>query len=441
MSVDACLSPDTSESLCGDRHGKDASLADWLTYLEQLHPKTIDLGLARVAEVARRLFGNMYFPCILTVAGTNGKGSTCAFLESMLLHAGYRVGTYTSPHLMVYNERVRIQGAPVTDDALVSAFRAVEGVRGDVSLTYFEYGTLAAMLIFYQAALDVIILEVGLGGRLDAVNVFDTDCAVITSIDLDHTEYLGTTREAIGAEKAGIFRSSVPVVCGDADPPASLRERARQLATPWHAVEETFTWRDQAGGWDFIGVSSYYGLPHPSMAGRHQLNNAAVAIAALACVQHRLPVDETAIRQGLRDAWVAGRYQRLPGKPERVFDVAHNPHGARALADSLHRLPVSGKTFVVLGMLADKDMSGVVAALRDEVDVWLLAGLDVPRGAGEAQLEAVLLAQGITEHVALYTHPALAWQAACELAHENDRIVTVGSFYTVAAVLQSALEG
>ena len=441
MSVDACLLPDTPESPCGGRHGKDASLADWLIRLEQLHPKTIDLGLARVAEVARRLFGNMHFPCILTVAGTNGKGSTCAFLESMLLHAGYRVGTYTSPHLMVYNERVRIQGVPVTDDVLVSAFRKVETVRGDVSLTYFEYGTLAAMLIFCQAALDVIILEVGLGGRLDAVNVFDTDCAVVTSIDLDHTEYLGTTREAIGAEKAGIFRSSVPVVCGDSAPPASLRERARQLATPWHAVEETFTWHDQADGWDFIGVSSYYGLPHPGMAGRHQLNNAAVAIATLACVRHKLPVHETAIRQGLRDAWVAGRYQRLPGKPERVFDVAHNPHGARALADSLHRLPVGGKTFAVFGMLADKDMAGVVAALRDEVDVWLLAGLDVPRGAGETQLEAVLLAQGITKHVALYTHPALAWQAACELARENDRIVTVGSFYTVAAVLQSALEG
>lgn len=417
------------------------TLRDWLDYLEQLHPKTMDLGLDRVAEVSRRLFADACFPCTLTVGGTNGKGSTCAFLESMLLHAGYRTGLYTSPHLLAYNERVRVQGVPVTDAVLISAFETVEAARGDVSLTYFEFGTLAAMQIFRHAHLDAIILEVGLGGRLDAVNVFDANCAVITSIDLDHTEYLGTTREAIGTEKAGIMRAATPVVCGDVDPPASLRARAQGLAAPWHALGETFQWRDCADGWDFVGGSSLRGLPYPGMTGRYQLNNAAVAIAALGCVQARLPVHETAIRLGLRDAWVAGRYQRLPGKPERILDVAHNPHGARALADSLHRCPVSGRTFVVLGMLADKDIAGVVAALRDEVDVWLLAGLDVPRGAGVAQLEAVLCAQGITQSVALYDHPLLAWRAACKLARENDRIVTAGSFYTVAAVLQSTLEG
>ena len=411
------------------------ALARWLNYLEGLHPKAIDLGLERVMQVSRVLFPVVPM-LVITVGGTNGKGSTCGYLESILSTAGYRVGLYTSPHLLDYNERIRINQKVVTDATLVAAFAAVEAARGAVSLSYFEFGTLAAMWVFEAAVVDVAILEVGLGGRLDAVNVFDTDCAVIASIDIDHTEYLGTTREQIGGEKAGIFRSGRPALCGDPDPPQSLREQAQRLGADWHAIGRDYRYQAHALSWDYYGEHTYRDLPLPAMYGDYQLNNAATAIAALETLQQRLPVSAMAVRQGLQSTRVPGRFQILAGLPQRILDVAHNPHGARALARSLAQLPVTGKTYAVFAMLVDKDIAGVVTALEKIIDVWLIAGLAVPRGASVSVLQSILAAAGAHQVIALDS-VAAAWNLACEQADENDRICVFGSFYTVAAVLRS----
>ena len=410
------------------------NLAEWLQYLEGLHPKTIDLGLERVEQVRAVLLPNIQTP-VITVGGTNGKGSTCAYLEAMLSAAGYRVGLYTSPHLLRYNERVRIAQTEVDDAALCAAFTAIEAARGEVSLSYFEFGTLAAMWLFEQAAVDIAILEVGLGGRLDAVNVFGASCAVITSIDIDHTEYLGTTREQIAREKAGIFRAGRPAICGDISPPSGLQEKALRLGADWCAIGERYRYQGHATGWDYHGVATYLDLPLPVMRGDYQLNNAATAIAALESLVPDVVVPEAAIRQGLQHAQVPGRFQLLPGLPQRILDVAHNPHGAQALATNLAQVPVTGKTFAVFGMLADKDIAGVVAAMRGVVDVWMVAGLDMPRGASAAVLHQVLAEAGVAEVEMLESVPA-AWTLACEQAQENDRICVFGSFYTVAAILQ-----
>ncbi len=410
------------------------SLSEWLVYLESLHGKTIDMGLERVAVVAARLFTAMPM-AIVTVGGTNGKGSTCAYLEAMLVEAGYRVGLYTSPHLLRYNERIRINRTMVGDAALIAAFAEIEAARGETSLTYFEFGTLAAMRLFEQAAVDVAILEVGLGGRLDAVNVFDTDCAVVTGIDIDHTDYLGTTREQIGREKAGIFRSGRPAICADASPPQSLRSHAQAVGADWRAVGDAYRYEVRSTAWDFIGEQRYANLPLPAMQGNYQLNNAAAAIAALELLQQRLPVPEQALRLGLQSAIIPGRFQVLPGLPLRIIDVAHNPHGAASLAENLARMPVTGKTYAVFAMLADKDIASVVAAMSKEIDIWLAAGLNESRGASAAQMHAILEASG-ANRIQLLDSVEQAWNSACEQASENDRICVFGSFYTVAAVLR-----
>lgn len=410
------------------------NLAQWLDYLEGLHPQVIDLGLERVAQVRGTLLPLVRTP-IITVGGTNGKGSTCAYLESMLSAAGYRVGLYTSPHLLRYNERVRIAQTEVSDTALCAAFTAIEAARGSVSLSYFEFGTLAAMWLFEQAAVDIAILEVGLGGRLDAVNVFDADCAVITSIDIDHTEYLGTTRAQIAREKAGIFRAGRPAVCGDVEPPSVLQDEARRLGADWRAIGEAFQFRKQVSGWDYQGVRHYRDLPLPVMRGDYQLNNAATAIAALESLAPDFALTEHAVREGLLHARVPGRFQIVAEKPQRILDVAHNPHGASALAANLAQSPVSGKTYAVFAMLTDKDIAGVVAAMSSVVDVWYIAGLDVPRGAPVEMMQNALTAAGISEVLAM-DNVESAWTFACEQARENDRICVFGSFYTVAAILR-----
>ncbi|MDR3392033.1 MAG: bifunctional tetrahydrofolate synthase/dihydrofolate synthase [Sulfuriferula sp.] len=406
----------------------------WLQYLEGLHPKAIDLGLERVAQVRNVLLPDLRIH-VITVGGTNGKGSTCAYLEAMLSAAGYRVGLYTSPHLLRYNERVRIAQHEVDDARLCAAFAAIEAARGQITLSYFEFGTLAAMWLFAQAAVDIAILEVGLGGRLDAVNIFDADSAVITSIDIDHTEYLGTTRDQIAREKAGIFRARRPVICGEAYPPAILHAEALRLHADWRAIGDQYRYQPHAEGWDYRGTHTHLNLPLPLMRGDYQLANAATAIAALESVETAFPVTEWAIRQGLLSAQVPGRYQIAGQNPQRILDVAHNPHGANALAHSLAQSPVSGKTYAVFGMLADKDIAGVVAAMRDVVDVWLVAGLDVPRGATAGILHETLTAAGIAD-VSSMENIAAAWIFACEHAQENDRICVFGSFYTVAAILR-----
>ena len=378
------------------------------------------------------------FPCII-VGGTNGKGSTCAYLEAILGAAGYKTGLYTSPHLLRYNERVRIAGMEAGDAELVAAFEKIDAVRGDTSLTYFEFGTLAAMAQFIDAGVEVAILEVGLGGRLDAVNVFDAEAAIVTSVDLDHMEYLGDTREKIGFEKAGIFRAGRPAICADPTPPASLIQHARSIGADLRCVERDFSAQREGNGWCFCGrVANWSSLPFPAMVGAYQLRNAAAALAALESVQVRLPVSEAALRQGLAAAQVPGRFQRIAGTPEVILDVAHNPEAARALAATLREQPVPGRTLAVVGMLADKDAAGVIDALSDEVDAWWACAPESPRARDAAALAAVLHDHVGGAPVRVQPDVSEALAEARGAADEGDRILVFGSFYTVAAVLNHA---
>ena len=415
------------------------SLGDWLAYLESLHPKAIELGLDRVRTVKQRLGLSPGFPVII-VGGTNGKGSTCALLEAILSAAGYRAGCYTSPHLLRYNERVRIGRELASDEVLCRAFEAVEASRGGVSLTYFEFGTLAAMLLFMEAKVDVAVLEVGLGGRLDAVNVFDADVAVVTSVDIDHTDFLGSTREAIGYEKAGIYRAARPAICADADPPLSLVAHARAIGADLRRIGHDFGHETQGTHWRFWNVTAggrkhRDALPWPALVGGYQLGNAAAALAALDALAERLPVSQADVRRGLHEVTLPGRFQVLPGRPVRVLDVAHNPHAARALAANLARQPCGGRTLAVLAMLGDKDMAGVVQAVAGQVARWFLAGLPPPRGASAQTLRDALAQAGVSGETALFDDVAAAYRAACLAAAQDDRILIFGSFYTVAAAL------
>jgi dihydrofolate synthase / folylpolyglutamate synthase len=376
---------------------------------------------------------------VVTVTGTNGKGSTSALLESMLAAARHRTGLYTSPHLASYNERVRIQGAPVSDEALISAFNAVEDARNDVPLTYFEYGTLAALWLFARADLAACVLEVGLGGRLDAVNVVDADVAVVTNVDLDHMDYLGPTREDIGREKAGILRAGRPAVCGDPNPPATLLAHARVLGAPLTLIGRDYGFVPGERQWDYWGPGgARHGLPHPALRGVVQLANAATAIAALDLLRDRLHVSAGALREGLVSVELAGRFQVLPGRPTTVLDVAHNPHAARVLAASLAAMGFHPRTIAVFGMLADKDLDGVIAAMKPRIDLWNVATLPGPRGARAASVRDALLRAGIdSANVRMFDDVASAYWAARVEAVEADRIIVFGSFLTVAAVLSA----
>jgi dihydrofolate synthase/folylpolyglutamate synthase len=375
----------------------------WLAHLEALHPRGaagIELGLDRVAAVKLRLCQRESCPVVL-VGGTNGKGSTCAMLERILLAAGYRVGLYTSPHLLRYNERVRIDGAAVGDAELCQAFGRVEQARGDAALTYFEFGTLAAWEVFATAGLDAIILEVGLGGRLDATNVYDPDCAIVTGVDLDHMDFLGADREAIGREKAGIFRSGVAAICGDAQPPQSLVAYAQATGARLQLMGRDFGYQRQELQWLYWlragngDVTRRGGLAFPALRGERQLANAACALAALDALHQRLPVAMQDIRRGLGEVELAGRFQVLPGRPAVVLDVAHNPQAARTLAANLGEMAFHRNTWAVFGMLADKDVDGVIGALRERVTHWLPCALEGVRAAGAAALADRLRAAGI----------------------------------------------
>ncbi len=412
------------------------SLAAWLGLLESRHPKAIDLGLERVEAVRARLGLNPDWP-VITVGGTNGKGSTCAYLEAILNDAGYRVGCYTSPHLLRYNERVRIAGVACSDDHLLRAFAAVEAARGDIPLTYFEHGTLAAIWLFVDAGVQTAVLEVGLGGRLDAVNVFDADCAVVTSVDLDHQEYLGDTREAIGFEKAGIFRGGRPAVVTDPAPPATLLDHAARVGARLLRLGSEIRVAEDGLSWTCRVLDRVYpALPRPALPGRYQLDNAAAAVAALSCLQDRLPVAMQALRSGLARAHLPGRFQVLPGAPRIVLDVAHNPHAARALAGNLAALRQGGRIHAVLGMLCDKDVTEVVKALAPLVDSWHVAGLPSPRGLPGEELARLVLRQ--TGRVALvHADIAAALSGACANAGPADIIAVFGSFYTVAEAMKA----
>jgi dihydrofolate synthase/folylpolyglutamate synthase len=412
------------------------SLAAWLAYLETLHPKAISLGLERVRAVHDRLALAPACP-VVTVTGTNGKGSTSAFVERMLSAGGYRVGLYTSPHLLRYNERVRIAGAEATDAELTAAFAAVEAVRQDIPLTYFEFGTLAALWLFARVQTDALVLEVGLGGRLDAVNIVDADVAVVTTIAIDHTDYLGLTREDIGREKAGIFRTGRVAVCADPDPPTALIDHARAIGAVLLRIGVDFGFVAGEMQWRYFGPGgARHGLPYPALRGVYQLANAAAALTALDALRAHLPVDMGAVRDALVSIELPGRFQVLPGRPVTVLDVAHNVQAARALADTVAAMGFHPQTLAVFGIMADKDVDAVIAALKPRVDQWLVATLPPPRGATAMLLRQRLEQAGIApDAIRTFDDAGAAYRAAREIAAEADRIIVFGSFLTVAAAL------
>ena len=414
-------------------------LAGWLDHIEALHPKSIAMGLDRVNEVRQRLNLHPQFP-VITVAGTNGKGSTCAMLERIYHEAGYRVACYSSPHLLQYNERVRVACQEASDEALCNAFAAIEAARIEqqhTSLTYFEFGTLAAMWHFMQADIDVAILEVGLGGRLDAVNVFDSSCAIVTSVDLDHMDFLGNNRESIGYEKAGIFRQGIPAICGDTNPPSALVTHAVSIGADFKLIQRDFGFKVEGDRWVYQeGPTDIPDLPMPALTGSFQLSNAACVMAAIQALQTQLPVSVAEIASGLQTVKLAGRFQRWLIEPQVILDVAHNPHAAIALAQNLRQLPCHGRTRAVFAMLADKDIAGVINALKSEIDVWYLSDIQQPRGAKAQQL-GELIQQAMPGCVMqMYADVTLAYSQACLDAGENDRIVVFGSFFTVADVMR-----
>lgn len=420
-------------------HG-GSELAGWLERLERLHPTTIDLGLERAGVVASRL--GLHFDCpVITVAGTNGKGSSCAMLEAILHAADYRVGLYTSPHLVHFNERVRVGGAPVDDATIVRALEAVEVERGDVSLTYFEFTTLAIARILAQAQLDVVILEVGLGGRLDAVNLFDADCALVTSIDIDHVHFLGNSREAIGFEKAGIFRAGRPAVCSDPEPPASLVAHAEAIGAELILFGRDFNYTGDRQQWSYIGRERRRsGLAYPALRGANQLLNASGVMAVLDALRPVLPVSQQAVRTGLAQVELPGRFQVMPGRPIVVLDVAHNPHAVAHLVTNLDQMGLFPVTWAVFGAMGDKDLDGIIRLMEPVITNWITVPLPGERAASAELLVERLHAHGIgvagdTRQASSAPSPLDALQIALEGAGQADRIVVFGSFLTVADVL------
>ena len=373
---------------------------------------------------------------VITVAGTNGKGSTVGFCDAALRAAGHRVGAYTSPHLVRYNERVSVAGEAVDDDELCRAFARIEACRGDTRLTYFEFGTLAAFEVFRARGVEIAVLEVGMGGRLDAVNGVDPDVAVVTSIGIDHTAWLGPDRETIAGEKAGVFRRGRPAVCSDPNPPAAIAAAAARVGANLKQLGRDFFIERDAHGWTLRdGARVRSGLPYPSLPGEHQLHNAAGALVALDAIADRFPITQAAVRDGLMHARVPGRFQVLPGQPIIVLDVAHNPAAAAALAQTLAQQKIAGRTHAVFGMLLDKDIAAVVAALASQVDRWYLTSLPGPRAASAAQLAGVLAQAGIGAPAESFADPAAAFGAARRASGPADRVVVFGSFYTVGGIL------
>jgi len=420
------------------------TLPEWLAHGAAMHPKTMDLSLERTVTMARRLQIEFRVP-LITVAGTNGKGSTCAMLESIARHAGYRTGLYQKPELVHFEERCRLGGEPVAAADLLPHFEAVEAARGDITLTQFEFTTLAIARLLSLADVDVVILEVGLGGRFDSVNAFDTDCAVITSIDLDHMEWLGPDRESIGLEKAQVMRPGKPAIISDPLPPNSIVQHGEKVGADLWLVGRDFNHTGDRQQWNWSGRGRRYnGMSYPGLRGANQLLNAAGAIAALEALRERLPVSAQAIRTGLALVELPGRFQIVPGQPTLVLDVAHNPHAVAALALNLDAMGFFPRTHAVVGAMADKDIPALLARLGALVDVWHCCGLPTARAASAQQLaelaRAVAATQtGRTVSVHVHASPAEALAAAVAGADAADRIVVFGSFYTVGGVLKAGL--
>ena len=438
------------------------TLEQWLAHIEAMHPRGIagiELGLDRVRAVSEQLGQqaalNAAGTPVFMVAGTNGKGSVVAYLSNILDRAGYRVGTYTSPHLIRFNERIRLNGEQVDDATLISAFEAVEAVRvaADITLTYFEFTTLAAMQVFLAAGVDALVLEVGLGGRLDAVNLYEPDVSIVTGVALDHQDYLGDTREAIALEKIGIARNGKPVVVAEPDLPVSALKALAERHALVYLIGEAFGFEPLPGeeglpsiqwrywlrqpGAPLDSVQRRGGLAYPGLRGKIQLRNAAAAMTAIECLQNRLPVSMGAIRRGLLETELPGRFQVIPGPPDLVLDVAHNPEAAKVLALNLGQLPFAHTQHGVVGLMADKDMAGVLAPLVKGISRWYLTPLDNPRSASADEIRAVLLTLGVKgEQIESYENPQAAYAAARKNATESDRIVAFGSFLTVADILR-----
>jgi dihydrofolate synthase/folylpolyglutamate synthase len=413
------------------------NLDEWLAHLETAHPVGIDMGLVRINRVKESL--GLQFQCpVITVGGTNGKGSTCAFLESILLASGYRVACHTSPHLLRFHERARIQGREATDAELLQSFNRVEQARCRIenapTLTYFEFTTLAIMDLFANAGIDVAILEVGMGGRLDAVNIVDADCAIVTSIDLDHMAYLGNTRESIAFEKAGIFRKNASAICGDPVPPQTLIDHAKAIGVDLWLMGKDYGFEGDQQQWGWSGRGKRFsGLAYPALRGANQLLNASAVVAALMALHDRLPVSAQDIRNGFALVELPGRFQVLAGKPTIVMDVAHNPHASATLAQSLDKMGYHPYTFAIFGAMADKDIDGVLKPMMDLVDYWYCTDLSTARAAKGIDLAKQIRLLG--KEAEVFSGAGSAYQMALDIAGEGDRIVIFGSFYTVAGVM------
>ncbi len=424
------------------------TLQDWLAHCERLHPKSIDMTLDRVEQVRDRLGLHFEVP-VITVAGTNGKGSTCAMLESIALQAGYRVGLYIKPHFVHFEERCRVGGASVEAASLLPHFEAVEAARGDLTLTYFEFTTLAILRRLSQEPLDLVILEVGLGGRLDAVNAIDADVAVITSIDLDHMEYLGPDRESIGREKAGILRAGRPAICSDPMPPASIAAEAARLGVDLRQSGRDFSFEGDRQQWRWQGRERRYaGMAYPALRGVNQLLNAAGVLAAFEVLHQQLPLSAQAVRNGLAMVDLPGRFQVLAGQPAVILDVAHNPHAIAALAQNLDQLGFSSKTRAVFGAMGDKALDEVLARIAPWIDEWHFTDLPTPRAARAADLAArwqALVSSGAAKPppgctAQSHGDPFAALQHCKAVSEATDRIVVFGSFFTVGGVM-AGLQG
>jgi dihydrofolate synthase/folylpolyglutamate synthase len=410
------------------------AVADWLAWQQAAHPVEIDPGLERVGEAWRRLALPLH-AVVLTVGGTNGKGSVTACLDAILRAAGYDTGLFTSPHLARYAERIRLGGREIGDDALLAAFAAIDAARGDVSLSYFEWNALAALVAFARAQVDVAVLEVGMGGRLDAVNILDADAAAVVSVGLDHREWLGDTVEAIGAEKAAIFRPGRPAIFGGRTLPKSVAAHAAAIGAKLRRIGTDFDYVERGDGWDYVGFGSRRReLPLPALCGSSQLGNAAVALAMLEAVEPRLLVPDEAVRAGLSRVSLPGRFQVIPGEPEWILDVAHNPDAARSLAASLAARPSAGRTIAVCGILGDKDVAGIVEAMAGEVESWIAVGLEGPRALAVAELARRIESGGAASVVAA-ADVAAGLSAARAASRKGDRVVVFGSFLTVGPAL------
>jgi dihydrofolate synthase/folylpolyglutamate synthase len=412
------------------------NLHDWLGYIETIHPSTIDLTLERIKVVIERLNLDISFP-ILTIGGTNGKGSTCSILESIYREAGYKVACYTSPHFLHFNERIKIQAVAVTDELICEAFSRIESAREGVTLTYFEYGTIAAMIIFSEAHVDVAILEVGLGGRLDAVNVFDADCSIVTTIDLDHMDYLGHTREAIGFEKAGIYRTEKTAICGDFDPPQSLINHAELIHADLKIIGKDFGYEAHHDSFDFLIDSTFVmNVPLPKLQGDFQLANATSALMAVKAMEDILPLTEISIQKGITLTLLPGRFQEVKKMPSLIFDVAHNPQAARSLSHNLKMHVVPGKTIAVFSILKDKDIFGVINVLNLDINDWFIAEIQNERAASIETISNTIQKINPSAHIEAFKNIQEAYQFASKEVTRNDRIIVFGSFFTVADIMK-----